>query len=189
MVIKREGQNERSYDIFSRLLEDRVVMLQGPVMEGMAAVITAQLLFLDDVSNEEIQLIINSPGGIVTEGMAIYDTMNYIRSPVHTLVVGQAASMGSFLASAGEPGHRMILPHARHMVHQPSAGYSGQATDIAIHAAEVQRIKAELNAAYVKHTGRSIEEIETALDRDNFLNAKESVDFGLADQIVIKRPE
>ncbi len=189
MVVEKEGQHERSYDIFSRLLKDRIVMLQGPVMEGTGAVITAQFLFLDEQGPGDIEFFINSPGGLVTEGMAIYDVMNYIRAPVQTIVMGQAASMGSLLACAGEPGKRWILPHARHMVHQPSAGFRGQATDIQIHAAETQRVKDELNAAYVKHTGRSIKEIEAALDRDNFMNAKESIEFGLADIIASSRQE
>ena len=186
MVVERDGQSERSYDIFSRLLKDRVIMLHGAVEDGTAAVICSQLLFLEDDNAKPIHMYINSPGGLVTEGMAIYDTMNYVKAPVYTYVMGQAASMGSFLACAGEPGHRYILPHARHMVHQPSAGYRGQVTDIMIHANETARIKQELSAAYAVHTGKTVETILADLERDRFLNATESVEYGLADNILKK---
>lgn len=187
VVVEREGHSERSYDIFSRLLKDRIIMLHGPVVEGLAATITSQLLLLENQNKEQpIHMYINSPGGLVTEGLAIYDVMNVINAPVFTYALGQVASMGSFLASAGEKGHRYILPHTRHMIHQPSGGYRGQATDILIHAEEIKRLKKELTEAYVRHTGQKYEKLYEDMERDRFLSAGESVEYGLADEIISK---
>ncbi len=188
MVVEQTSRGERAFDIFSRLLKERIIFLTGPVEDGMAALITAQLLFLESENpKKEISMYINSPGGVVTAGLAIYDTMQYIRSPVSTMCVGMAASMGSFLLAAGEPGHRAALPNARIMVHQPSGGFRGQASDIERHAEDIIKTKRRLNALYAKHTGKPIEEIERALDRDNFLSAEEAKEFGLVDHVYEKR--
>ncbi|MGC1305314.1 MAG: ATP-dependent Clp protease proteolytic subunit [Caulobacteraceae bacterium] len=188
MVVEQTSRGERAYDIFSRLLKERIIFLTGPVEDGMAALITAQLLFLESENpKKEIAMYINSPGGVVTSGLAIYDTMQYIRSPVSTVCIGMAASMGSFLLAAGEPGHRVALPNARIMVHQPSGGFRGQASDIERHAEDIIKTKKRLNALYAKHTGKPVEEIERSLDRDNFLSAEESKDFGLVDHVYEKR--
>ena len=188
MVVEQTSRGERAFDIFSRLLKERIIFLTGPVEDGMAALITAQLLFLESENpKKEISMYINSPGGVVTAGLAIYDTMQYIRSPVSTMCVGMAASMGSFLLAAGEPGHRAALPNARIMVHQPSGGFRGQASDIERHAEDIIKTKRRLNGLYAKHTGKPIEEIERALDRDNFLSAEEAKDFGLVDHVYEKR--
>ena len=176
------------YDIFSRLLKERIVFVSGPVHDEMATVIVAQLLFLEaDNPKKEISMYINSPGGVVTSGMSIYDTMRYIRPPVSTVCVGQAASMGSLLLAGGAPGMRFALPNARIMVHQPSGGFQGQASDIERHAREIMQLKRRLNEIYVEHTGRKIDEVETALDRDTFMTAQEAKDWGLIDQIVEER--
>jgi len=188
MVVEQTSRGERAFDIFSRLLKERIIFLTGPVEDGMAALITAQLLFLESENpKKEISMYINSPGGVVTAGLAIYDTMQYIRSPVSTMCIGMAASMGSFLLAAGEPGHRAALPNARIMVHQPSGGFRGQASDIERHAEDIIKTKRRLNGLYAKHTGKPIEEIERALDRDNFLSAEESKEFGLVDHVYEKR--
>jgi ATP-dependent Clp protease protease subunit len=188
MVVEQTSRGERAFDIFSRLLKERIIFLTGPVEDGMAALITAQLLFLESENpKKEISMYINSPGGVVTAGLAIYDTMQYIRSPVSTMCIGMAASMGSFLLAAGEAGHRAALPNARIMVHQPSGGFRGQASDIERHAEDIIKTKRRLNALYAKHTGKPIEEIERALDRDNFLSAEESKEFGLVDHVYEKR--
>ena len=188
MVVEQTSRGERAFDIFSRLLKERIIFLTGPVEDGMAALITAQLLFLESENpKKEIAMYINSPGGVVTSGLAIYDTMQYIRSPVSTVCTGMAASMGSFLLAAGEPGHRVALPNARIMVHQPSGGFRGQASDIERHAEDIIKTKKRLNGLYAKHTGKPIEEIERALDRDNFLDAEEAKDFGLVDHVYEKR--
>ncbi len=188
MVVEQTSRGERAFDIFSRLLKERIIFLTGPVEDGMAALITAQLLFLESENpKKEISMYINSPGGVVTSGLAIYDTMQYIRSPVATVCTGMAASMGSFLLAAGEPGHRVALPNARIMVHQPSGGFRGQASDIERHAQDIIKTKRRLNEIYAKHTGKSVEDIERALDRDNFLSAEESKDFGLVDHVYEKR--
>ena len=188
MVVEQTSRGERAFDIFSRLLKERIIFLTGPVEDGMAALITAQLLFLESENpKKEIAMYINSPGGVVTSGLAIYDTMQYIRSPVATVCIGMAASMGSFLLCAGEPGHRVALPNARIMVHQPSGGFRGQASDIERHAEDIIKTKKRLNALYAKHTGKPVEEIERSLDRDNFLSAEESKDFGLVDHVYEKR--
>ncbi|APX88863.1 ATP-dependent Clp protease proteolytic subunit [Brevirhabdus pacifica] len=177
------------YDIFSRLLKERIVFVSGPVHDEMATVIVAQLLFLEaDNPSKEISMYINSPGGVVTSGLSIYDTMQYIKPKVSTVCIGQAASMGSLLLAAGEPGMRYSLPNSRIMVHQPSGGYQGQATDIMIHAQETQKLKDRLNQIYVKHTGRKLEEVEKALERDNFMEAQAAKDWGLIDEIVESRP-
>ena len=188
MVVEQTSRGERAFDIFSRLLKERIIFLTGPVEDGMAALITAQLLFLESENpKKEIAMYINSPGGVVTSGLAIYDTMQYIRSPVATVCIGMAASMGSFLLAAGEPGHRVALPNARIMVHQPSGGFRGQASDIERHAEDIIKTKRRLNEIYAKHTGKAVEEIERALDRDNFLSAEESKTFGLVDHVYEKR--
>ncbi len=176
------------YDIFSRLLKERIIFISGPVHDEMATVICAQLLFLESENpSKEISMYINSPGGVVTSGLSIYDTMQYIRPKVSTLVVGQAASMGSLLLTAGEKGMRFSLPNSRVMVHQPSGGYQGQATDIMIHARETEKLKRRLNEIYVKHTGNSYETVEAALERDNFMSAEDAKDWGLIDQILESR--
>jgi ATP-dependent Clp protease protease subunit len=188
MVVEQTSRGERAFDIFSRLLKERIIFLTGPVEDGMASLITAQLLFLESENpKKEIAMYINSPGGVVTSGLAIYDTMQYIKSPVSTVCIGMAASMGSFLLMAGEPGHRIALPNARIMVHQPSGGFRGQASDIERHAEDIIKTKKRLNELYAKHTGKSVEEIEQALDRDNFLTAEESKAFGLVDHVYATR--
>ena len=177
------------YDIFSRLLKERIVFVSGPVHDDMATVIVAQLLFLEaDNPSKEISMYVNSPGGVVTSGLSIYDTMQYIRPKISTVCIGQAASMGSLLLAAGEPGMRYSLPNSRLMVHQPSGGYQGQATDIMIHAQETQKLKDRMNQIYVKHTGRKLKEVEMALERDNFMSPEEAKKWGLVDEIVENRP-
>ena len=188
IVIEQTSKGERSYDIYSRLMKDRIVMLSGVVEENMANIITAQLLFLESQSPDtDITLYINSPGGSVTAGMSIYDTMNFIKCDVSTVVMGQACSMGSLLASAGTKGKRFILPNSRHMIHQPLGGASGQATDVEIQAKELLRWKKVLTEIYVKTTGKDIKVLEQDMDRDNFMTAEEAVAYGLADKIVEQR--
>jgi len=188
MVVEQTNRGERAYDIFSRLLKERIVFLVGAVNDNVASLITAQLLFLESENpKKEISFYINSPGGLVTAGLGIYDTMQYIKPPVSTLCIGQASSMGSFLLAAGEKGKRFSLPNSRIMVHQPSAGYQGQATDIEIHAKEIISLKERLNKLYSKHTKKGEEEIKEALERDNFMNPTEAKNFGLIDQVVEKR--
>ena len=188
MVVEQSSKGERAYDIYSRLLKERIVFLVGPVNDTVASLVTAQLLFLESENpNKEISFYINSPGGLVTSGLGIYDTMQYINSPVSTLCIGQASSMGSFLLAAGEKGKRFSLPNSRIMVHQPSAGFQGQATDIQIHAKEIQSLKERLNKIYSKHTGQSVDEISKALERDNFMTAEDAKKFGLIDSVVDKR--
>ena len=190
MVVEQTARGERSYDIFSRLLKERIIFVSGPVHDGMSTLIVAQLLFLEAESpKKDISMYINSPGGVVTAGMAIYDTMQYIRPMVSTLCVGQAASMGSLLLSAGDKGMRFALPNARVMVHQPSGGFSGQASDIALHAKEILELKDRLNNIYVKHCSQELSTVEAALDRDNFMTAEEAKDWGLIDEIVQKRED
>ena len=189
-VIEKTANGERSYDIYSRLLKERIVFLNGEVNDAVSNSICAQLLFLEaEDSDADINFYINSPGGTVTSGMAMYDTMQYIKPDVSTIVMGQAASMGSFLANAGAPGKRFMLPGARHMIHQPLGGASGQASDIQIRANEIIRIKKELTDAYVRHNtkGKTYEEFESAMDRDNFMTAQEALDFGLVDEIITSR--
>jgi ATP-dependent Clp protease protease subunit len=189
MVIEQTNRGERSFDIYSRLLKERIIFLSGPFNDDMASVICAQLLFLEaENPKKEISLYVNSPGGVVTSGLAIYDTMQYIRPPVATLCMGQAASMGSLILTAGEKGMRGALPNARIMVHQPSGGFQGQASDIERHAEDIIKIKRRLNEIYVKHCGRSYEEIDRTLDRDTFMTADVAKDFGLIDQVYDKRP-
>ena len=188
MVVEQTGKGERAYDIFSRLLKERIVFLVGPVNDAVASLVTAQLLFLESENpKKEINFYINSPGGLVTAGLGIYDTMQYINSPVSTLCIGQASSMGSFLLAAGEKGKRYSLPNSRIMVHQPSAGFQGQATDIEIHAKEIISLKQRLNKIYSKHTEKTVNEISEALERDNFMTADEAKKFGLIDFVVEKR--
>ena len=190
MVVEQSSRGERAFDIYSRLLRERIIFLTGPVEDYGASLIVAQLLFLEaENPKKEISFYINSPGGVVTSGLSIYDTMQFIRCPVTTLCVGQAASMGSLLLTAGEPGHRFALPNARIMVHQPSGGFQGQATDILIHAREIEALKRRLNEIYVKHTGRDYAAIENALERDNFMTADAAKEFGLIDEVIQKRPE
>lgn len=190
MVIEQSSRGERAFDIFSRLLRERIIFLNGPVEDGMASLIVAQLLFLEaENPKKEISMYINSPGGVVTSGLSIYDTMQFIRCPVTTLCMGQAASMGSLLLTAGEKGMRFALPNARIMVHQPSGGFQGQVTDILIHAREVEGLKKRLNEIYVQHTGQDYETIHGALERDNFMTADAAKAFGLIDQVVTKRAE
>ena len=190
MVVEQTNRGERSYDIYSRLLKERIIFLSGPVEDGMATLIVAQLLFLEaENPKKEINMYINSPGGVVTAGMAIYDTMQFIRPKISTLCVGQAASMGSLLLAAGHKDMRFALPNARVMVHQPSGGAQGQATDILIQAREIENMKRRLNEIYVHHTGRSYEEIENALDRDNFMTAQTAKDFGLIDKVIEAREQ
>jgi ATP-dependent Clp protease protease subunit len=189
-VIENTSRGERGFDIYSRLLRERIIFLTGPVEDNMASVIIAQLLFLEaENPKKEISLYINSPGGVVTAGLAIYDTMQFIRPKVSTLCVGQAASMGSLLLCAGEAGMRYCLPNARVMVHQPSGGFQGQASDILRHAEDIMKVKRRLNEIYVRHTGRDYDTIETTLDRDHFMSALEAKEFGLVDQVIEKRPE
>ena len=215
MVVEQTSKGERSYDIYSRLLKERIVFLVGPVNDNVASLVTAQLLFLEsedpkkeiyfyinspgglvtaqllflesEEPKKEIYFYINSPGGLVTAGLGIYDTMQYVNSPVSTLCIGQASSMGSFLLAAGEKGKRFSLPNSRIMVHQPSAGFQGQATDIQIHAKEILTLKERLNKIYAKHTGKTVEDISSALERDNFMTAEEAKKFGLIDSVVEKR--
>ena len=188
MVVEQSNKGERAYDIYSRLLKERIIFLTGQINDNVASLVTAQLLFLEaEDPKKEIYLYINSPGGLVTAGLGIYDTMQYINSPVSTLCIGQASSMGSFLLAAGEKGKRYSLPNSRIMVHQPSAGFQGQATDIQIHAKEILSLKERLNKIYSKHTGKSINEISDALERDNFMTADEAKKFGLIDSVVEKR--
>jgi|TARA_B110000263_G_scaffold35504_1_gene27223 ATP-dependent Clp protease protease subunit len=190
MVVEQTSRGERSYDIFSRLLKERIIFVSGPVHDGMATLIVAQLLFLEaENPSKEIAMYINSPGGVVTSGLSIYDTMQYIRPKVSTLCIGQAASMGSLLLAAGDPGMRYSLPNSRVMVHQPSGGFQGQASDIALQAKEILELKERLNKIYVKHCGQSLKKVEAALDRDNFMTAEAAKDWGIIDQIVDKRSE
>lgn len=188
MVVEQTNRGERAFDIYSRLLKERIIFVTGPVEDNMASLIVAQLMFLEaENPKKEISLYINSPGGVVTSGLSIYDTMQFIRPPVATLCLGQAASMGSLLLAAGEKGMRGALPHSRVMVHQPSGGFQGQVTDIMIHAKEVEGLKKRLNQIYEKHTGQSYEDIEAMLDRDRFLSPEEAKEIGLIDQIYEKR--
>ncbi len=188
MVVEQSNRGERAYDIYSRLLKERIIFLVGPVNDTVSTLVTAQLLFLESENpKKEISFYINSPGGLVTSGLGIYDTMQYIKPPVSTLCIGQASSMGSFLLAAGEKGKRFSLPNSRIMVHQPSAGYQGQATDIEIHAKEILALKDRLNKLYAKHTKKSETEINKALERDNFMTPTDAKDFGLIDQVVEKR--
>ena len=188
MVVEQSNRGERAYDIYSRLLKERIIFLVGPVNDSVSTLVIAQLLFLESENpKKEISFYINSPGGLVTSGLGIYDTMQYIKAPVSTLCIGQASSMGSFLLAAGEKGKRFSLPNSRIMVHQPSAGYQGQATDIEIHANEVLSLKKRLNEIYSKHTGKSVEEIKSALERDYFMSPDNAKAFGLIDKVVEKR--
>ena len=189
MVVEQSNRGERAYDIYSRLLKERIVFLVGPVNDSVSTLVTAQLLYLESEDpKKEIYFYINSPGGLVTSGLGIYDTMQYIKPAVSTLCIGQASSMGSFLLAAGEKGKRFSLPNSRIMIHQPSAGYQGQATDIEIHAKEILALKARLNKIYSKHTKKNETEIKRALERDNFMTPTEAKDFGLIDEVVEKRP-
>ena len=189
MVVEQTNRGERAYDIYSRLLKERIIFLVGPVNDQMASLVSAQLLFLEaENPSKDISMYINSPGGMVTAGMAIYDTMQYIRPDVSTVCVGLAASMGSLLLAAGAAGKRLSLPNAKIMVHQPSGGFQGQASDIEIHAREILATRARLNEIFVRHTGRNLKEIESAMERDKFLAAEEARDFGIIDQVVEKRP-
>ncbi len=188
MVVEQSSKGERAYDIYSRLLKERIIFLTGQINDNVASLVTAQLLFLEaEDPKKEIYLYINSPGGLVTAGLGIYDTMQYVKPDISTLCIGQAASMGSFLLAAGTKGKRFSLPNSRIMVHQPSAGFQGQATDIEIHANEVLSLKKRLNEIYSKHTGKSVDEIKSALERDNFMTADAAQSFGLIDQVVEKR--
>ena len=188
MVVEQSNKGERAYDIYSRLLKERIIFLTGQINDNIASLITAQLLFLEaEDPKKEIYLYINSPGGLVTAGLGIYDTMQYVKPDISTLCIGQAASMGSFLLAAGTKGKRFSLPNSRVMVHQPSAGFQGQATDIEIHANEVLSLKKRLNEIYSKHTGKSVDEVKSALERDNFMTAEVAKDFGLIDEVVEKR--
>ena len=188
MVVEQSSRGERSYDIYSRLLKERIIFLTGQINDNVASLVTAQLLFLEaEDPKKEIYLYINSPGGLVTAGLGIYDTMQYVKPDISTLCIGQAASMGSFLLAAGTKGKRFSLPNSRIMVHQPSAGFQGQATDIEIHANEVLSLKKRLNEIYSRHTGKSVDEIKSALERDNFMTADVAQSFGLIDKVVEKR--
>ena len=188
MVVEQSNKGERAYDIYSRLLKERIIFLVGPINDNVASLVTAQLLFLESENpKKEIYLYINSPGGLVTAGLGIYDTMQYVKPDISTLCIGQAASMGSFLLAAGTKGKRFSLPNSRVMVHQPSAGFQGQATDIQIHAKEILLLKERLNKIYSLHTGKSVDEIAKALERDNFMTADEAKKFGLIDSVVEKR--
>ena len=190
IVIEQTSKGERSYDIFSRLLKDRIIMLEGPIGENTSSVLCAQLLFLESQdASKDITLYINSPGGLVTAGMAIYDTMQYVKSDIQTIVVGQACSMGSLLASAGTKGKRFMLPHSRHMIHQPLGGASGQATDVEIRANELLRWKKELTEIYQKTTGKDIDTLKADMERDKFMTPEEAVAYGLADKIITSRAE
>jgi ATP-dependent Clp protease protease subunit len=188
MVVEQSSRGERSFDIYSRLLRERIVFLNGEVNDGISALVCAQLLFLEaENPGKPIHLYINSPGGVTTSGLAMYDTMRYIKAPVHTLCMGTARSMGSFLLMAGEPGHRAALPNASIHVHQPLGGYQGQASDILIHAEEMKRTKHRITALYAEHCGRSYEEVERTLDRDRFMTAEEAAEWGLIDHVVKER--
>jgi len=190
MVVEQSSRGERAFDIYSRLLKERVIFVTGGVEDYMASLITAQLLFLEaENPKKEISMYINSPGGVVTSGMAIYDKMQYIRAPVATLCIGQAASMGSLLLAAGESGMRFALPNARIMVHQPSGGFQGQASDIERHAQEILDMRARLNKIYVEHTGQTLRKIEDALERDTFMTADQAKDFGIVDEVTTKRTD
>jgi ATP-dependent Clp protease, protease subunit len=190
MVVEQTNRGERAYDIFSRLLKERIIFITGGIDDGVSTLVVAQLLFLEaENPKKEISMYINSPGGVVTSGMAIYDTMQFIRPQVATLCVGQAASMGSLLLAAGAKDQRFALPNARIMVHQPSGGFQGQATDIMVHAQEILNLKKRLNEIYVKHTGQTLKKIEDALERDTFLTADMAKDFGIIDKVIEKRPE
>ena len=189
MVVEQESRGERSYDIYSKLLKERIVLLNGPVEDQTANLIVAQLLYLEsDNAEKDIYFYINSPGGVITSGMAIYDTMQFIKPKIHTIVMGQACSMGSFLAQAGEPGHRLMLPHARHMIHQPSGGARGMASDIEISYKEIMHYKKMLTELYVKHNtkGKTYKDFEKDMDRDTFMSAQEALEYGLVDRIVEK---
>jgi ATP-dependent Clp protease protease subunit len=189
MVVEQTNRGERAYDIYSRLLKERIIFITGPVEDAGASLIVAQLLFLEaENPKKEISMYINSPGGMVTSGLAIYDTMQFVRPAISTLCVGQAASMGSLLLSAGEKGLRYALPNARILLHQPSGGFQGQATDIMLHAAEILALKKRLNEIYVKHTGQQLKTVEDALERDKFLTAEGAKEFGIVDQVITKRP-
>ena len=189
MVVEQTARGERSYDIYSRLLKERIIFLTGPVDDGVASVVTAQLLFLEaENPDKEISFYINSPGGIVTSGLAVYDTMQYVRPPISTLCIGQAASMGSLLLAAGAAGQRFALPNARIMTHQPSGGAQGQATDIEIHAREIIATRARLNEIYAKHTGQKLSAIEASMDRDKFMTPEAAKDFGIIDEVIASRP-
>jgi ATP-dependent Clp protease protease subunit len=189
MVVEQTNRGERSYDIYSRLLKERIVFITGPIEDNMASLVVAQLLFLEaDNPKKEVAMYINSPGGVVTSGLAIYDTMQFVRPPVSTLCVGQAASAGSLLLTAGAKDLRFALPNARIMVHQPSGGFQGQATDIMLHAQEILNLKKRLNDIYVTHTGQPLKKIEEALERDTFMTADMAKDFGLIDKVIDKRP-
>jgi ATP-dependent Clp protease protease subunit len=189
MVVEQTNRGERAYDIYSRMLKERIIFVVGPINDAVSSVVCAQLLFLEaDNPTKDIAMYIYSPGGIVTSGMAMYDTMEYIRPEVSTVCIGQAASMGSLLLTAGAKGKRYSLPNSKIMIHQPSGGYQGQATDIEIHAKEILATRARLNEVYVKHTGQSLEKIEAAMDRDNFLTPPDALAFGLIDEVVEKRP-
>ena len=188
MVVEQSNKGERAYDIYSRLLKERIIFLTGQINDSVASLVTAQLLFLEaEDPKKEIYLYINSPGGLVTAGLGIYDTMQYVKPDISTLCIGQVASMGSFLLAAGTKGKRFSLPNSRVMVHQPSAGFQGQVTDIEIHANEVSSLKIRLNEIYSKHTGKSVDEVKSALERDNFMTAEVAKDFGLIDEVVEKR--
>ena len=189
MVVESSARGERAYDIYSRLLKERIIFINGPIEDVTASLVVAQLLFLESENpKKDIALYINSPGGIITSGMAIYDTMNYIAPEVSTVCVGQAASMGSFLLSAGAKGKRFALPNSRIMIHQPSGGFSGQATDIEIHAKEILEIKAKLNQLYADHTGKTVEQIQRDMERDYFMTANAAQEYGLVDRVVEKKP-
>ena len=188
MVVEQSNKGERAYDIYSRLLKERIIFLTGQINDNVASLVTAQLLFLEaEDPKKEIYLYINSPGGLVTAGLGIYDTMQYVKPDISTLCIGQAASMGSFLLAAGNKGKRLSLPNSRVMVHQPSAGFQGQVTDIEIHANEVSSLKKRLNEIYSKHTGKTVDEVKSALERDNFMTAEVAKAFGLIDEVVEKR--
>ncbi len=190
MVVEQTNRGERAYDIYSRLLKERIIFITGPIEDGVASLVVAQLLFLEaENPKKEVSMYINSPGGVVTSGMAVYDTMQFVRPAVSTLCIGQAASMGSLLLAAGAKDLRFALPNARIMVHQPSGGFQGQATDIMVHAQEILNLKRRLNEIYVRHTGQPLKKIEDALERDMFLTAEMAKDFGLIDKVIAKRPE
>ncbi len=189
MVVEQTSRGERAYDIFSRLLKERIIFLTGPIDDTVASLITAQLLFLEaENPTKDISFYINSPGGLVTSGLAVYDTMQYVRPNVQTLCIGQAASMGSLLLAAGAKGHRFALPNARVMIHQPSGGAQGQATDIEIHAREILAMRARLNDIYVRHTGQPLDVVEKSMERDKFMTAEEACAFGIIDEVILNRP-
>ena len=190
MVVEQTARGERAYDIYSRLLKERIIFVSGPIHDALSTLIVAQLLFLESENpKKEISMYINSPGGVVTSGLSIYDTMRYIRPKISTLCIGQAASMGSLLLTAGDKGQRFTLPNSRIMLHQPSGGFQGQASDIALHAKEILLLKERLNLIYVEHTGQKLEEVEKALDRDNFMTAEEAKAWGIIDEIITSRRE